>query len=99
MGLRRGKVQSISTGFYILPRAVDKISINVSSKKIRTRKKEKNKVSIKHNVPRLGLGGLRHKKRREESLSANNTERISQETVYGIDMSIFFEPIPKKIRL
>jgi hypothetical protein len=62
-------------GFYILPRANDKISINVSSEKIRTRKKEKKKVSIKHNVPRLGLGGLHHKKRREESLSANNTKK------------------------
>jgi hypothetical protein len=97
MGLHRGKVQSISMGFYILPRADDKRSINVSREKIHTKKKRK--VSIKHNVPRLGLGGLRHKKRREESLSANNTERISKETIYGTDMSIFFEPIPEKIRL
>jgi hypothetical protein len=41
MGLCRGKVQSISTGFYILPRADDKRSINVSRKKIRTKKRGK----------------------------------------------------------
>jgi hypothetical protein len=74
MGLRRGKVQSISTGFYILPRPDDKRSINISRGKIHT-KKEQRKVSVKHNVPHLGLGGLHHKKRREESLSANNTEK------------------------
>jgi hypothetical protein len=34
------------------------------------------KVSIKkHSVPRLGLGGLHHKKRREELLSANHIEK------------------------
>jgi hypothetical protein len=40
------------------------------------RRKKRGKVSIKkHSVPRLGLGGLRHKKRREESLSANHIEK------------------------
>jgi hypothetical protein len=43
MGLRRGKVQSISMGFYILPRADDKRSINVLREKIRTKKKRRGK--------------------------------------------------------
>jgi hypothetical protein len=45
-------------------------------KKRRERKQKYGKVSIKkHSVPRLGLGGLRHKKRREELLSANHIEK------------------------
>jgi hypothetical protein len=41
MGLRRGKVQSISTRFYILPIADDKGSIYISREKIRTKKRGK----------------------------------------------------------
>jgi hypothetical protein len=70
IGLYKGKVQSIFTGSYILPSADNKRSINVSREKVRT-KKWKKKLSIKkHNVPHLGLGGLSHKKRREELLKA-----------------------------
>jgi hypothetical protein len=77
MGLRRGKVQSISTGFYILPRADDKEASTYQEKRyIQKKGTKKGKVSIKkHSVPRLGLRGLRHKKRREESLSANHIEK------------------------
>jgi hypothetical protein len=61
MGLYESKVQSIFTGSYILPSADDKRRINVS----RERGKKKKKLSIKkHNIPRLGLGGLSHEKRR-----------------------------------
>jgi hypothetical protein len=57
MGLYKGKVQSIFTGSYILPSADDKRRINVSREKVRTKKREKKKLSIKkHSVPRLGLG-------------------------------------------
>jgi hypothetical protein len=77
MGLHRGKVQSISTGFYILPRADDKEASTYQEKryvqKKEEREKKEGKVFIKkQSVPRLGLGGLRHKKRREESLNANH---------------------------
>jgi hypothetical protein len=45
-------------------------------KEKKERGNKKRKVSIKkHSVPCLGLGGLRHKKRREESLSANHIEK------------------------
>jgi hypothetical protein len=56
-------------GFYILPRADDKEASTYQEKrhvqKRRRERKQKNgKVSIKkHSVPRLGLGGLRHKKK------------------------------------
>jgi hypothetical protein len=78
MGLCRSKVQSISTGFYILPRADDKEASMYQEKRYVQKKERKKggKVSIKkHRVPRRGLGGLRHKKRREESLSANHIEK------------------------
>jgi hypothetical protein len=79
MGLWRGKVQSIFIGFYILPRADDKEASTYQEKRYVQKKrgnKKNGKVSIKkHSVPHLGLGGLRHKKRREESLSANHIEK------------------------
>jgi hypothetical protein len=55
------------------------------------------KVSIKkHSAPRLQLGGLRHKKRREEQLK----ERIMSENIARGNIwnrSIYFlEPIPEK---
>jgi hypothetical protein len=94
MGLRRDKVQSISTGFYILPRADDKEASTYQEKRYVPKKR---KVSIKmHNVPRLGLGGLHRKKGREESLSANHIKKYRKETVYGTDMSIFLSLYPKK---
>jgi hypothetical protein len=68
MGLYKGKVQSIFTGSYILPSADDKRRINVSRERVRTKKKRGKKLSIKKHS--LGLGGLSHKKRREELLKA-----------------------------
>jgi hypothetical protein len=72
-------------GFYILPRADDKDASTYQEKryvqKKRRERKQKNKkingkVSIKkHSVPRPILGGLRHKTRREELLSANHIEK------------------------
>jgi hypothetical protein len=99
MGLRRGKVQSISTGFYILPRVDDKEASTYQEKRYvqKNERERRRKLSIKkHNIPRLGLGGLRRKKRKEESLSANHTEKYRKETVYGTDMSIFLSLYPKK---
>jgi hypothetical protein len=64
MGLCRGQVQSISMGFYVLPTADDKEALTCQSKKIRTNKNRK--VSVKEwSIPRLGLGGLNHEKRRK----------------------------------
>jgi hypothetical protein len=67
----------MSTGFYILPRADDKEASTYQDKRYVQKKREKRgKVSIKkHSVPHLGLGGLRHKKRIEESLSANHIKK------------------------
>jgi hypothetical protein len=59
----------MSTGFYILPRADDKEASTYQDKRYVQKKRgeKRGKVSIKkHSVPRLGLGGLCHKKRREE---------------------------------
>jgi hypothetical protein len=98
MGLYRGRVQSISMGFYIRPRADDKEASTYQEKRYvqKTERKKRGKVSIKkHSVPRLGLGGLHHKKRREESLSANHIRKKLQETIYGIDMFIFLSLYPK----
>jgi hypothetical protein len=71
MGLYKGKVQNIFTGSYILPSADDKRKFNVSREKVRAKKKDrgkkrnKKKLSIKKNsIPRFGLVGLSHKKRR-----------------------------------
>jgi hypothetical protein len=77
MGLWRGMVQSISMDFYILLRADDKGASMYQEKEIRKKIEGKNgKVSIeKHSVPHLGLGGLHHKKRREELLSVNHLEK------------------------
>jgi hypothetical protein len=67
----------MSTGFYILPRADDKAASTYQDKRyVQKKRTKRGKVSIKkHSVSRLGLGGLRHKKRREESLSANHIEK------------------------
>jgi hypothetical protein len=78
MGLWRSKVQSIFMGFYILLRADDKEASTYQEKRhVQKGKKRKDgKVSIKkQSVPRLGLGGLRHKKRREKSFSVNHIEK------------------------
>jgi hypothetical protein len=80
MGLWRGKVQSIFMGFYIFPRADGKeASVYQEKRYIQKKKREETKINgkiiiKKHNIPRLGLGGLCHK-RREESLSANHIEK------------------------
>jgi hypothetical protein len=99
MGLWRGKVQSISTGFYILPKADDKEASTYQEKRyIQKKKEEKNgKVSIKkHSVPRLGLGGLCHKKKKRRIIKCKSYRQISQEIVYGTGMSIFLSLYPKK---
>jgi hypothetical protein len=50
MGLRRGRVQSISTGFYILPRACDKEASMYQEKRYvqkRERKEKKGKYLLR----------------------------------------------------
>jgi hypothetical protein len=71
MGLYKGKVQNIFTGSYILPSADDKRKINVSREKVREKKEKKLSIK-KHSIPRFGLGGLSHKKRREELSEGRN---------------------------
>jgi hypothetical protein len=59
-------------GFYILPRIDDKEESTYQEK----RHVKNGKLYIKkHSVPHLGLGGLRHKERREKSLSANHINK------------------------
>jgi hypothetical protein len=74
MGLCRSKVQSISTGFYILPRADDKEASTYQEKRY-VQKKGGKYLSRSTAYLVLDSGGLRHKKRREESLSANHIEK------------------------
>jgi hypothetical protein len=65
---------------------------------VRTKKEgKKEKLSTKkHSVPRLGLGGLSHKKRREEPLKV----RIMSKNIAGHNIwnryAYLFEPIPEK---
>jgi hypothetical protein len=94
MGLWRGNAQSISMGFYILPRADDKEASTYQEK----RYVQKNgKVFItKHSVPRLGLGGLCNKKRREESLSANHTGKYFKRQYMEQACLYFLSLYPKK---
>jgi hypothetical protein len=59
--------------------------------------REEKKLSIKkHSVPRLGLGGLSHKKRREEPLKGRiMSENIARQNIWN-RYDYLFEPIPKK---
>jgi hypothetical protein len=64
---------------------------------VQKKRENRRKVSIKkHSVPRLGLGGLRRKERREESLSANYTGKYRKRQYMEQGMSIFFSLYPKK---
>jgi hypothetical protein len=76
-------------GFYIWPRADDKEASTYQEKryiqKIKKREETKNnrKISIKkHSIPRLGLGGLR-RKRRQESLGADHIEKYRKRQYMG----------------
>jgi hypothetical protein len=92
MGLYKDKVQNICTGSYILPSADDKRSISVSREMVRTKKgREEKKLSIKkHSVPRLGLGGLSHEKRREEPLKRENHVGKYHKTKYMEQVCLSF---------
>jgi hypothetical protein len=55
------------------------------------------KLSIKkHSVPRLGLGGLSHNKRRANYQKGDICQKISKDTVYETGMSIVLSLYPKK---
>jgi hypothetical protein len=59
--------------------------------------KREKKISIKkHSVPRLGLGGLSHKKRREEQLKGRiMSANMARGNIWNRYIYLF-EPIPKK---
>jgi hypothetical protein len=59
--------------------------------------KREKKISIKkHNVPRLGLGGLSHKKRREEQLKGRiMSKNMARGNIWNRYIYLF-EHIPKK---
>jgi hypothetical protein len=66
----------------------------------RYEEKREKKLSIKkHIIPNFGLGGLSHKKRREElSEEQSMSTKIDRYSIW--DRYVYsFEPIPKKIRL
>jgi hypothetical protein len=81
-------------GFYILPRADDKEASTYQEKRYVQKKKREEtknngKISIKkHSIPRLGLGGLRHK-RRQESLSADHIEKY-RKSQYMEQVCLYF---------
>jgi hypothetical protein len=80
-------------GFYILPRADDKEASTYQEKRY-VQNVEKY-LSKKHNVPRHGLGGSRHEKRREESLKHKSYRKnIARDSICGRYIYIF-EPIPE----
>jgi hypothetical protein len=59
--------------------------------------KREKKISIKkHSVPRLGLGGLSHKKRGEEQLKGRfMSENMARGNIWN-RYTYLFEPIPEK---
>jgi hypothetical protein len=63
--------------FYILPTADDKEELTYQNKRyVQTGKTKRGKVSVrKWSIPRLGLGGLHHKRRRKELLSVNHFKK------------------------
>jgi hypothetical protein len=64
------------------------------------KKKKEKKLSIKkHSILRFGLGGLSHKKRREElPEGCNMSAKIERHIIW--DRYVYsFEPIPEKIQL
>jgi hypothetical protein len=66
---------------------------------VRTKKRE-GYISRSTSIPRLGLGGLSQKARREKTLSMNHIVNYHkrQKIRGGVYVGIF-EPIPEKIRL
>jgi hypothetical protein len=61
-------------GFYILPTTDDKEELTYQNK--RYTQTNEGKVSVKKwSIPRLGLGGLHHKRRRKELLSVNHLKK------------------------
>jgi hypothetical protein len=63
-------------------------------------KQREKKLSIKkHSIPHFGLGGLSHKKRREELPEGRDVlTNIERQNIWH-RYAYSFEPIPKKIRL
>jgi hypothetical protein len=91
MGLYKGKVQHTFTGSYILPSADDK-GKDERIKGEGTKKGEEKKLSIKkYSIPRLGLGGLTHKKRRKElSEGQKNMSTKNQKIQYMGQICLWF---------
>jgi hypothetical protein len=63
------------------------------------KKRKKSYLSISITYLILGSGAYAIRKRREGSLRENHIEKYGKKQVYKKGMSIFFEPIPEKIRL
>jgi hypothetical protein len=59
---------------------------------IQKRERKKSYLSRSTSVPRLGLGGLSHKKRREKSLSVNHIDNYRKRQYMFIFLSLY----PKK---
>jgi hypothetical protein len=64
-------------------------------------KQREKKLSIKkHSIPRFGLGGLSHtKKKIRITRRARYVDKYQKTRVYGTCTFIVFEPIPDKIQL
>jgi hypothetical protein len=60
-------------------------------------KQREKKLSIKkHSIPRFGLGGLSHKKRREELPERRDMSTNIEKKIYGIDTPIVLSLYPTK---
>jgi hypothetical protein len=99
MGLYKGTVQNIITGFYMLPNADDKRKLNISKKKVRGKVKKGEEVIYKAQYTSFfGLGGFSHRKG-ENYQKGEICRQILKDRIYGIDMSIVLSLNPTKIRL
>jgi hypothetical protein len=94
MGLRRDKVQSIFTGFYILPRADDKEASTYQEKRYVQKKGNYLSRSTTHLIMDSGAHVMRKFQRRV--IKNKSYRKISQGTVYKADMFTFFSLYPNK---
>jgi hypothetical protein len=96
MGLCKLKVQSTSTGFYILPKAEDKEATTWQQQRYVQKAEKYLSRSTMHLVIDSGAHIIR--KSRVNISSTKCAKIIAGDKLLG-DNIIFFEPIPEKFRL
>jgi hypothetical protein len=97
MGLYKGTVQNIVTGSYMLPSANDKRKIRVFKRESTRKNKERRSyLSGSTALPRFGLGGLSHiRKKEEKNYQKGEIHRqLLKDRIYGTDTTILLSLYP-----